>query len=389
MTLISKSPPSQSKKLPDHAGSSAKPVVPRHRLIYEELLKEIQTGVYRPGDRLPSEALLCERFVASRISVAKAVQGLQREHLVTRRPGSGTYVETPARPSSLQFGLLIPALETTDIFGQICQGMMRSPAAKLHSLTWGHSTGDQSDPMSAMESLCQQYIAQRVDGVFFAPSEHAKGKDEANRRIVGILERAGIPIVLLDRCFEPFPDRSNFDLVGIDNHRAGYVLTRHLLQTGAKTIAFAMRPQSASTVGARAAGYREALYSLQNGARGKIIVGDFDDSQFVQEMVDRVKPDGIVCANDVTAARLMQTLVTLGIRIPGDIKMAGVDDVRYARFLPTPLTSIRQNCLEMGAVAMATMLDRVQTPELPVKDVLVRFELIVRASTGQANADEL
>ena len=127
---------------------------------------------------------------------------------------------------------------------------------------------------------------------------------------------------------------------------------------------------------------------MQNGARGKIIVGDFDDSQFVQEMVDRVKPDGIVCANDVTAARLMQTLVTLGIRIPGDIKMAGVDDVRYARFLPTPLTSIRQNCLEMGAVAMATMLDRVQSPELPVKDVLVRFELIVRASTGQANADE-
>ncbi len=44
-----------------------------------------------------------------------------------------------------------------------------------------------------------------------------------------MLERAGIPIVLLDRCFEPYPDRSNFDLVGIDNHRAGYVLTRHLI----------------------------------------------------------------------------------------------------------------------------------------------------------------
>ncbi len=57
------------------------------------------------------------------------------------------------------------------------------------------------------------------------------------------------------------------------------------------------------------------------------------------------KPDAIVCANDVTAARLMQTLVSLGVRIPGDIKMVGVDDVRYAKFLPTQLTSIRQNCI--------------------------------------------
>jgi DNA-binding LacI/PurR family transcriptional regulator len=203
-----------------------------------------------------------------------------------------------------------------------------------------------------------------------------------------MLENAGIPIVLLDRCFEPYPDRSNFDLIGIDNHRAGYVLTRHLLQTGARNIVFAARPQPASTVGARAAGYREALFSLQDEATGTIIEGDFEDPKFVQEMLRQAKPDAIVCANDVTAAALMQTLVSLGVRIPDDIKMAGVDDVRYAKFLPTPLTSIRQNCVEMGAVAMATMLDRVQSPDLPIKDVLVRFELIIRASSGQANSDD-
>lgn len=52
--------------------------IPRHRAIYEELLSEIQTGVYQPGERLPSEALLCERFNASRITVAKAFETLQR-----------------------------------------------------------------------------------------------------------------------------------------------------------------------------------------------------------------------------------------------------------------------------------------------------------------------
>jgi GntR family transcriptional regulator of arabinose operon len=377
-----------SKKVLDKEAGLASSGIPRHRAIYEELLAEIQSGVYKPGDRLPSEALLCERFDASRITVAKAVQGLQRDHLVTRRPGSGTYVESPARPNSLQFGLLIPDLGTTEIFGQICQGIMRSPAAKLHSLTWGHSTGDEADPVRTMEELCQQYISQRVAGVFFAPSEHARDRDEANRRIVGMLERAGVPIVLLDRCFEPYPDRSHFDLVGIDNHRAGYVLTRHLIQTGAKRIIFAMRNNSACTVEARAAGYREALFALQDGAHGTIVKGDFEDPQLVEEMLGRVKPDAIVCANDVTAARLMQTLVSLGVRIPGDIKMVGVDDVRYAKFLPTPLTSIRQDCIQMGAVAMATMLKRVEAPDLPAKDVLVRFELVVRASSGRPGTED-
>src|SRR6266849_4907503 len=94
--------------------------MPRHRAIYEELLSEIQSGVYKPGERLPSEAVLCERFQASRITVAKAFQSLQRENLVTRRPGSGTYVEKPRQGSSHRFGVLIPDFGTTDIFEPIC-----------------------------------------------------------------------------------------------------------------------------------------------------------------------------------------------------------------------------------------------------------------------------
>ena len=361
---------------------SAKAGAPRHRLIYEEILAEIQSGAYKPGERLPSEAVLCERFQASRITVAKAFQTLQQEHLVRRRPGSGTYVEEQSERDALQFGLLIPDLGTTDIFEPICQGIMRSPDAKPHSLTWGNSTGERGDTAWDAEQLCQQYIAQRVAGVFFAPAEYAERRDEANRGIAARLEQARIPVVLLDRCFERYPDRSNFDLVGIDNHGAGYVLTRHLLQAGARRIVFAMRRNSASTVDARAAGYREALHALESGQQECAISGDFEDPKYVQGMLEREKPDGIVCANDVTAARLMRTLVALGVKIPAEIKMVGVDDVSYAKFLPVPLTTIRQNCAEIGAAAMAAMLDRLRRPNQAVKDVRVQTELIIRASSG-------
>lgn len=371
-----------ARKLSNGNGDGASSSMPMHRAIYEELLAEIQSGVYKPGERLPSEALLCERFGASRITVAKAFQTLQRDHLVTRRPGSGTYVEAPSRPTSLQFGLLIPDLGTTEIFEPICQGIMRSPAGTSHSLTWGYSTNQESDPFRAMENLCHQYIAQRVAGVFFAPSEFTGTMYEANHKIAAMLERAGIPIVLLDRCYERYPDRSLYDLVGIDNHRAGYMLTRHLLHAGARKIVFAVRPNSAPTVEARIGGYREALHALQDGAQKTVIRGDFEDPKYVQQMLDLERPDGIVCANDATAARLMQTLVSLGVKIPGDIKMVGVDDVRYAKFLPTPLTTIRQNCSEIGQVAMSTMLARLEWPERPIKDILVRCDLVVRASSG-------
>jgi GntR family transcriptional regulator of arabinose operon len=363
--------------------------VPRHRAIYEELLAEIQSGVYKPGERLPSEALLCERFDASRITVAKAFQGLQREHLVIRRPGSGTYVESPSRSNSLQFGLLIPDLGTTEIFEPICQGIMRSPAAKSHSLTWGHSTSKEKDSMKVVDELCRQYIAQRVAGVFFAPAEHSDTMDESNHRTASMLERAGIPVVLLDRCYKQYPDRSSFDLVGIDNHRVGFSLTRHLLQTGATKILFAMRRNSAASVNARVAGYREALYELSEGAQGIVISGDFEDPKYVKDILHQHKPDAIVCTNDMTAAHLMQTLIGVGVKIPDDLKMAGVDDVRYAKFLPTPLTTIRQNCAEIGAVAMRTMLSRIENPDAPAIDVLVDFELIVRASTiGDGSREE-
>ena len=360
------------------------PGLPRHRTIYDELLGEIRSGVYRSGDRLPSEAALCERFHASRITVAKAIQNLQRQDLVRRRPGSGTYVEAPRSTAALQFGLLIPELGRTEIFEPICQGMMGCPLGKSHSLVWGYSAIAEEDRGIAAEQLCEQYIAQKVSGVFFAPLEYTSTRDTVNRRIISALKQAGIPVVLLDRCYEQYPARSPYDLVGIDNHRAGYVLTRHLQQHGAQRIVFIARPFSASTVDERIAGYFEALRDHPDsmayaGAACHIYVSDI---QAVEAVLNQERPDAIVCSNDLTAAGLMKTLRSLHIAIPSQIRVVGVDDVNYAKFLPLPLTTVRQDCAEIGAAAISVMLERLARPERPARDVLIHFDLVVRESCG-------
>jgi len=357
--------------------------VPKHRQVFENLLGAIRSGVYSPGDRLPSETELGKAFLASRITVAKAVNELQRLGLVSRRAGAGTHVLHRNESSGRVLGLLIPDLGRTEIFEPICHGMMRSPLAAAHSLMWGHAMGESKHQEEEAEHLCHQYIAQKVSGVFFAPLEFTPQKDTYNARIAGALDRAGIPIVLLDRCIAAYPERSRYDLVGIDNRRAGFQITRHLLQLGAERIAFVAKPLSAPTVEARIAGYREALYRAGLQTKVNLVCfGDPEDRAFIRSLMENCEPDAIVCANDLTAAKLMQGLIEEGVRIPEDVRMVGLDDVKYASMLPVPLTTHHQNCADIGAVAMSAMLERIEHPNLPTRDIVLQTTLVIRKSCG-------
>jgi GntR family transcriptional regulator of arabinose operon len=365
------------------AGIESEASGPKYRQVYTALRHEIQAGRLKGGDRLPSESELVRTFGASRITIGRAVRDLQAAGLVERRAGSGTFVKQPAAATGMSFGLLIPDLGETEIFEPICQGMMGSPLAREHALLWGSVPGDQTTKEDRAWQLCRQYIDRRVTGVFFAPLELTPGKDEVNGRIARALEEAGIPIVLLDRTVLPYPHRGRHDLVGIDNRRAGYVITEHLLRLGARRIAFVALPHAAATVDAREAGYREALYAWDAPVE-RALVSRIDplDQTAVQEMMAASRPEAIVSANDRTAARLMQTLLRLNHAVPRDVRLVGIDDAEYAKLLPVPLTTLRQPTREIGDAALATMLERLARPNRPARDVLLHTTLIVRDSCG-------
>jgi len=355
----------------------------KYREILEKIQEDIALGKYQPGQRLPSETELVRRYGASRMTVFRAMHELQTLGVVVRRIGSGTFVAQRSTAGSHVFGLLIPELGQTEIFEVICKGMMEAPQAIHHSLLWGNTAPQENQKEEIAEQLCRHYISRKVSGVFFAPVEYTPGRHEANHRIMAALTKAHIPVVLLDRCIERYPQRSNYDLVGIDNRRAAYVLTEHLIKAGAKKIAFFARPNSAPTVDARIAGYREALQSLEKqSGLGLVILGEASDPKFVKGVLKKDPPDAFVCANDHTAGNLMHTLLSIGQKIPEEIRIVGFDDVKYARLLPVPLTTQHQPCRDIGRVALGIMLDRIANPDLPGRDVLLGCELIVRQSCG-------
>jgi len=354
---------------------------PKYQQVFAALKREIQSGRLKKGDRLPSEAELVLKFGASRITVGRAVRDLQAAGLVERRAGSGTYVKNPQAARALSFGLLIPDLGETEIFEPICQGMMASPLARDHALIWGSPTGSSKEERAWQ--LCRQYIDRGVSGVFFAPLELSHEKDDLNERIGRALDEARIPVILLDRTIVPYPQRGHHDLVGIDNRRAGYVITEHVLRLGSERVAFMALPNAAATVDAREAGYREALYTWEKPVQ-RAFVHRVDplDAAAVRLVMDEQSPDAIVCANDRTAARLIPTLLRMGRRVPEDIRVVGIDDVEYAKHLPVPLTTLRQPTRQIGDAALAAMLERVARTHLPTRDILLNCELVVRDSCG-------
>jgi DNA-binding LacI/PurR family transcriptional regulator len=113
-----------------------------------------------------------------------------------------------------------------------------------------------------------------------------------------------------------------------------------------------------------------------------------EDLEFVRNLVEQEKPDGVVCGNDLTAAHLMRALIGLGVRVPEQIRLVSFDDVNYAKFLPVPLTTIHQNCPQLGESAMELMLNRMRHPHRPGVDLLVPFELVVRESCGPARKED-
>jgi DNA-binding LacI/PurR family transcriptional regulator len=363
-------------------------VIAKHRFIFEALKEQITAGKYAEGRRLPSEAELAARFKVSRPTAARALRDLQALGIISRRAGSGSYLNDSVAWASKRlkqtFGLLVPGLGNTEILDPVCNEITRFAQSLGCEVLWG----DSADPVTTAEdalALCGQYIDRKVDGVFLAPIETVPDRAGVNQRISKMLHDASIPIVLLDRDASEFPARSQHDLIGIDNFSAGFVLTEHLVGLGNRSFRVLARPGYPSTTDLRLAGCREALNraGLTQSQRFEWF-GEPNDVEFIKNMLSPNPPNAIICSNDQTAAKLIQTLSLLGVRLPQDVRVVGFDDVRYATLLSVPLTTIRMPCRAIGRAAVRAMQERIRHPNHTPQEILLPFRLVVRNSCGAA-----
>lgn len=353
-----------------------------YRDIVEALANEIAVGKYVKGRALPSVVLLMRRFSVSRATVAKALDELRRRRLVYSRQGSGTFVSSQTK---IRIGIVMPGIACSEFFVRILALLMlRAQAAGVELVLGEVFSPDVALRIRQAGDLVDEMIAQSVSGVVYQPVSQAKDRSGvANQVILRRFEDAGIPVVLFDSDIVRFPQRSKYDLVSVDNEAVGAGLACHLQQMGARRIAYFMRPNFGPNVERRLNGVNVVLAATRRGWRqAKRVVAEPGDLRAVRRaFCGKNKPDAVICEADTSAAGLYQSLSALGVTIPGQIMVAGVDDVDLARLLLPALTSMHQPCEMLANAVFDRILARIANPSAPAVTVFLEPKLVVRKST--------
>jgi|SRR5689334_9361206 len=165
----------------------------RYHAIREAIRSDIEVRRFGPGERLPSDGELAERFNASRLTVIRALRELETEGLVQRKAGSGTYVRSVAAKDTHVFGILMPDLGEGEVFEPIAQGIARAGELLHHRILWGNAPASGHVKERYAEELCRYFVSRKVSGVFFAPVELTAHQEDVNRRISEALTEVGVP----------------------------------------------------------------------------------------------------------------------------------------------------------------------------------------------------
>ena len=354
----------------------------KYRAICDTLKSEILSGRYASGRRFPSEAQLVRRFGGSRITVIHALQELSRLGLIVRRKGLGSFLTRRAENCGRSLGMIIP-ISRGEIFPPICREITRLAQQDGYSIRLADFlAAEDGNHLAEARRIAESFVAQGVLGVIFHLTDGIPDAARINETALKVFDGAGIPVVLTDSDVAPYPKRSRYDVVGADDVDAGYRLTLHLVERGARQILFFLPKFGGASFTNRCRGFRAAVDAIPH-VKGSVFKGMPEDSVAVKRLLKKGgMPDAIVCGNDRVAAALMATLAALGKRVPEDVLVAGFDDVNFARLVSPGLTTMHQPCTEIGATAYRTLLARVEEPNLPSRSISLTAPLVIRASTS-------
>ena len=194
----------------------------------------------------------------------------------------------------------------------------------------------------------------------------------------------GIPFVLIDS----YVDDPDVCCVGLEDEKGGYLATRHLLENGHRTIAFAspsVRP--GGVIEKRLQGYRRALEEF-GAAFDPALVFTQEISVTEGKKLGRLlagKPEitGVFASADILAAGILAGMSECGVSVPRDKSVVGFDDNYLAQLTSPGLTTVHQDADRKGVLATDMMLRQLRREEIAEKSVILPVRLVERGSVRQ------
>ncbi|MBN8532496.1 MAG: LacI family DNA-binding transcriptional regulator [Rhizobiales bacterium] len=272
---------------------------------------------------------------------------------------------------SMTIGAVVPTLDNA-IFSKALQGMQAALAAEGYQLLVASHDFNPAAETEAIRNL----LSRGVDGLILVGAERAP-------EAAALLAASPVPVVLTWRAPPGVP------AIVVDNERAGEIAARHLIELGHRRIgAITGAVRFNDRQRARRDGVRLALEQAGLTLPASLVceqsptlAGGRMGCTKLLELAD--PPTAIVCGIDLIAIGCMVEAQARGLSVPGDLSIAGIDDLDMSAHVSPSLTTVHVPTAQIGSEA-AKKLIAVLRQQITEPWACLPVELIVRRSTGPA-----
>jgi LacI family transcriptional regulator len=349
-----------------------------YRQLADLLSKDIQAGVFKPGDMLPSMDELARRYEINKATVRQAISELITEGAIYSIPAKGTFVSDPSptrrnstRPLTIGW---ISSIEDHGLTGSYHMEMMQSARKSVQALG-GHFLVFSTEGLSS-NAFWKTLGEARLDGaLLIGPSQEDPLKQILNGRLPSV--------VINDKA-----RGHRVNSVQNDNEGGGYQAVRHLLELGHRDLAFVTGPRDWRVTRERLTGAEDALREADIPIESVITVesdfspkGGMDAIGYILDQVN--KPTGIFFFNDEMASGALLFLNgNTPYRVPKHFSFVGFDDISWTSMTHPPLTTVHVETELMGRKAVELLKKIIDGGEHVPLTTVVPTRLVARKSTA-------
>ncbi|MGO1793848.1 MAG: substrate-binding domain-containing protein [Oceanisphaera sp.] len=267
-------------------------------------------------------------------------------------------------------GMLVTS-SANPFFAEVVQGVEQRCFELGYSLALCNTQGDKKRLNSNIEMLLQK----RVDGIILMCTQLELGAQ--------IFERyPDVPLVLADWG----PQDIAADIIQDGGQLGGQLATEHLIALGHRHIGCITGPLGRRAADERLAGFKTAMANAHLTVHDEwVCEGDFElaggNIAMSQLLTLPKRPTAVFIANDMMAAGALRALADAKVAVPEQMSIVGYDNIELAHYLVPALTSVEQPKAVMGALAVDTLLARIQQPNCPRRVLTLKPELVIRHSS--------
>lgn len=268
------------------------------------------------------------------------------------------------------------ALVVADVGNPVYVAMMHAVAETVRASGYRLVLStDQSDPdeeLRILQGLSHGY----ADGLIISPLR-------VTDALLTALGRLRLPTVVIGSV----PKHLEVDNVRADSARGIGMAVAHLIDTGRRRIGFVNGPQDTVPGRARQRGFDRAArrYALATEQCPQIAADDFTFAAgrlAARAVLHEHRPEALVCANDLLAVGVIHELDSMGLRVPDDVAVVGMDDTDLAEMVFPGLTSVSLGSADRGTIAATMLLERIKDPGRAPRRIKVAPHLVIRGSTA-------